>query len=314
MSTPIIRFGESRILSFPMFDFNGQASSTNLTAGTTTLTLGTEGWWAIYGISATGCLGADGTSLATGSNMNIQILDVNANKYFFTYASNWALTGAPIEHVAGKYGNPHWLGYPMIFAPGTRLLLYASQTSGSTPSTRSPLYVALHAVLTSKPIPGATLGSFQKQTEENSGAAYAMTTKMVFSGAAANNLLLNQSRTNASPINRDLDFYVNSIVCRNSTIMSTSYQNSVDPRSQEVEILLSVRDSIAQSAFVQPDPIPVCLMAGLFGAREFSPATYFHVNPNADLVTTVVNNRNITGSPTLSTDLEITFQGSMLKR
>jgi hypothetical protein len=308
MKTPVIRKGESKIIAFPVFDFNGQAASSNLTAGSATVTLGAEGWWAVYGISATGCIGPDG-SLASGSDMNIQILDLEKNRYLFTYASNFALTGAPIEHVAGKWGNPHFLGYPWIFAPGTRLMLYASHNGQSTPTARSPLYVVLHAVLTDRPVEPATMGSFGRQMMDNQGEPYAMSTKFVFSGAAGNNFLNGQSRTNPSPINRDLDFFINSITARYSGF-TQAYLNTVDPRVQELELLMNMRDSIAQSAFSQPDLVPISLMTGFTGAREFAPPTLFHVNPNADIVTTL---KNGTGA-TITADVELTFQGSMLKR
>ncbi len=304
---PVISFNESKVAAFPVYDFNGQPASSNLTALQTPLQLGNEGHWMVMGISATLCTSA--STIADGTNINIQIRDIDENKDFFTYTQAYALTGAPIEHVAGKYGNPRWFNYPRILKPGTRLVLYASHQANGTPNLRSPMYVCLHLVLTKDPIPNLVLGSFQSQVEDNAGIPFELTTKFVLSGAAANNLLPGMTRSQQSPMNRDLDFYLNSITAR-STFLTTAYINTVDPRYAETELLCSFRDSLAQSPFVSPNPVPLSLIAGIAGAREYQPPTFFHVNPNADLVTTLVNK---TGATTINTDVELTLQGAVLK-
>ncbi len=308
MKTPVIRINETRSMVFPVYDFNGQPSAPILRPGLAPLVLGTEGNWLIFGASATACPPAAGGGLATGTNINIQIRDVDKNRDFFTYAQDWALNGAPVEHVCGKYGNPHWFNYPFFFKGGTRLMLYASQFSGNQVTDRSPLYVVLHGVLVNNEIAGQTLGSWQKQVSDASGEAYAMTTKFLFS-PTGQNLAVGQSRTLTAPMSRNVEFFVDSI-CARSTDMTDQYINTVDPRVHEPEILMSIRDSITQSGWNQPDPMPISLFAGISGAREFSPPTHYRVTPNADAVVTLINRT----AAALDDDFELTLQGCFLKK
>ncbi len=296
-----------------MFDFNGQASGAVLKPGLTTLQLGTEGFWAIYGLSACTC-DSDQGGLNDGTNINIQILDVLKNDYFFNYSQDYALNGAPLEHVAGKWGNVHWLDYPKIMAPGTRMMLYGSQFSGDPCNGRSPLYVAVHAVLTREPVPNMSMGSGQSQITDASGEPFSFSTKFVFSGGT-NSLAVGASRTQSSPLNGRTAFFIDSITLRGNdddNIESLDWIHSVDPRRHEYEIMLGVRDSVAQSSFNQPDMVPLPLMVGLSGSREFVPPTYFEVNPGAEIVTTISNPSSLVGS--LDEDMELTFAGSILKR
>src|SRR3990167_982672 len=243
---PVIRYNESKTFIFPMFDFNDQATGARLTPSSRPLQLGSEGFWACYGISATMCNPQDvNLGFADGTDINIQILALNKQKYFgqqyfFTYANNFALNGAPIEHVAGKYGNPYWFNYPIILEPGSRLVLMASQFSGSTPSCRQPLYVALHCILTKEPTPNLTMASYQHQVSDHGGKPYFLSTKFVFSGAAGNNLLRGQSRTIPSPMNVKSDFLLDSITVRSAQQTST-FINTMDPRRWEPEVMFNIR-------------------------------------------------------------------------
>lgn len=306
MQTPQIHINESRTFIFPVFDFNGVASGAALSAGSQIpLQLGSEGYWAVYGLSATMCTTADVTGLINGSNINIQILDIQKEKYFFAMGNNFALNGVPIEAVAGKYGNPSYFNYPRILAPGSRLLLYASQTSGFTPTTRSPLYVAVHCVLMDKPVENMTMPSQAYDVKNHEGEPFSFNTKFGFSN---NNLLVNLSRLVSSPLNAKTTFYIDSVTAR-SSLLTTAFINTIDPRQQEPEILLTMRDSIAQSNYGQPDPVPLALMAGIAGCRAFVPPTCFVVNPGANLIASILNN---TGS-TITSDIDLTFQGTIIE-
>ncbi len=308
MKNPVIRVFESRSMVFPLYDFNGQASLPILRPGVAPLVMGTEGNWLIYGASATTCPAAGGGGLATGTNINIQVRDVDQGKDLFTYAQDWALIGAPIEHVCGKYGNPHWFNYPFFFKGGTRLMLYASQFSGNAVTDRSPLYVVLHGVLVKNEIAGQTLGSWQKQVSDASGEAYAMTAKFLFNGAA-NNLPVGQSRTITAPMARNVEFFVDSI-CGRSELLTDQYINTVDPRQNEPEVLMAIRDSVTQSGWNTPDPMPVSLYCGIAGPRELAPPTHYRVTPNADAVITLINRT----TAALDDDFELTLQGCFLKK
>ncbi len=149
---PSISFAETRLYPFPVHDFNGQASGAQLTPSGFELQLGTEGYWALFGISGTMCFPGGEGGLFDGSDININIYNITQGTWLFNQTQDYQIFGSPIEHVAGKWGNPCWFDFPKTYKPGDRLMLYASQFSGATPTDRSPLYVMLHMVLTKEPL------------------------------------------------------------------------------------------------------------------------------------------------------------------
>ncbi len=305
-----LRYGQSVSLVFPAFNFAGQASGPLLTPGTSPLNFGTEGYWLCYGVSATLIKPDDEEgSLPNGSDVNIQIFDVLKGENFFNYSQNYALNGAPIEHVAGKWGNPLFFNYPKVIAPGSRLMLYASQFSGNTPSQDidSLMYVVLHCILTKEPVKNLVMQSFGRQMEDLSGEPFSFSTKFPFT---VNPLLSGGQRALSSPMNSTSAFYIDAISVRNADLVPSDWIHSVDPRQQEANFYLSIKDAVSQSSFNQPDPIPLALYSGITGNRAFVPPTFFYNGQSADLITTVTNK---TGAD-LSTNFEITYAGSVLKR
>lgn len=313
-----IQFGEARTFCFPMLDFNGIPPATLSSGGVSNLTgeypngetlvLGNEGYWKIWGISATMCNSTGGGGLADAANISIQIYDVGTGKEFFTIDTQGnqngtnAVQAAPIEAVAGKWGNPKLFRWPKLFSPGTQLKLKAAHGGASTPTQRSPLYVVIHAQLIKDPAPSLA-NAQEKMSFKGEPTAFAQ--QFVLGGAG---LAFNAETSLESPLNVKNDLLITGVCVRNSNLLPTAFINSIDPRRQEVELLVNINGTVKNNPFVQPQPCPVALIASQWGARSFPILSYYKVTSPGNLKTKITNR----SQSTITTDFTFTYTGLML--
>lgn len=279
---------ETRLFIFPTFDFNGVASGTFNAGPGVPLTLPTDGEWVCWGVVATLLNGG----LASGTNIDYNIYDPVRSKYWYSGGASSDGVGMPVELTAGKCGNIHYFDIPQPLAPGARLVLYASQSSGSTPSSSSPFALALLCSLVPKGLKAKDLSleSFGEAVKNRQGNMYKVKAPFNFS---TTNLADQRSLSKQIPLNKDSALLVTGITARYTP------NSDKDPRVSENNILVQLSDSRNISRWVQPDPAPLSMIAGNFGSRIWVPPTFFLVMPGMDLVMEVTNR---TGAP-LTTDL-----------
>lgn len=312
-----ITFGETRVYTFPMFDFgNIPPNSLSLTneimqptdkstafpAGGT-LILGDEGWWRILGIVATRTEQSDtSTGLTNGTNVNIQIFDAMTNKPWFQLDVNDERAGitnqgAPLEHVAGKWGQPKLLPTAIVCPPSTQLYLKALHTQATAPTASVPMWVSIYAQLQSSPT--------SNENYKPVGEPVVMPFSFNF---ATTNLARNVTATREVQMDWDSDVLIDKILVRSTDVFSTSFADSWDPRRISPEILLSLKGSTQRNSFFQPTPAPLANLCNQWSARPPIFPTYFRVKKGAAVVASILNQ----SQSSLVDDLELTVSGLLI--
>lgn len=309
-----ISFGETRVFCFPMFDFNGipsgalSLSGVSNTAAQTgtytefqqggTLKMGMEGYWKVWGISGS-TFETEAGGLASQTNINIQIFETEGKGWFNLDNQNTERVtavnlGAPIEAVCGKWGNPKLLKHPRILAPGQEIYLKAAQYSGSKPTGRSPMYVVLFCELMGGP-----------EMQHPRGLASWIPQHYPFS-AIATVINAGASVVKETQLGSPHDYLITSMMAKSNTFIATgNYFVENDPRTNESEMLISVRGSSMQNDFFQGQPPPIALVSGLWGARNIPLPSFYRLKKGDSLIVKIYNN-----TPTsIQNDLDLTFTG-----
>lgn len=312
----LLRYWETVMWQFPVFDFNGVAANslTAVSGGQGVLNLGQDGHWAVWGMSATACQSGSG-GLANKTGAMINIYDVGQRKFWFTPSTNYAPIGVPLESQAGKGGDPKWWPNPRILSPGTRLQLYMAHTASSTPTGYSPYYVTLFTTLLPPSVTSAdaaklALRPMLMDVKMKGAESQAVTLKYAF---GTTNLAVNANQPANVPLDANTAFLINEISCRVGTNTYQSgtpqLQDDLNPLTQEQELLISANDSVLQQKWNNPDPVPLWCFAGRTGSRGLRLPTYFYVNPNANFLVNIINGPNGTASAAVSQDIYLTFSG-----
>ena len=271
--------------------------------GAGTLILGNEGWWRIWGIMATRTQQADeNLGMPDNTNINIQIFNAMTNKEWFNLDINDERTGvhnlgAPLAHVAGKWGNPKLLPSPIVCAPGQQLYIKCAHSSATTPTASVPLYVALYAQLQSSPT--------AQETYTPRGEPIVIPLKFPFS---TTNLVRNNSATLQEQLGWDGDVLISQIMVRSADIFSASFTQSISPLLISSEVMLSLKGSTQRYGFIQPTPLPMACLASQWAARPPIYPTYFRIKKGAALIASILNQ----SADTLTDDLELTLSGLLV--
>ncbi len=202
-------------------------------------------------------------------------LDQNAER------NNQPNLGAPVELVAGKWGNPKLLKWPKIVPPGHELYLKMVHYGNLTPDVLCPVYVTLIAQLVSSPA--------AVEDRAYRGTPIIIPQRFDFTDT---HLDLYQSKVIESQINAKGDLLLDSLCTRHendSIVDGSEWKNSWDPRQWEQEIMLKLRGSSMQNGFLRGDPIPLSLVSGRFGARKSILPSYFKLKKGDSLIAEVMN-------------------------
>jgi len=318
-------FGESRLFAYPMMDFNGVAPLTPVTptiqGAPLQLTdeLGDNSTsWRIYGHSAVMPTAAAG-GLPDLTPVNLQIkrqdtgeLWVRDNAQSAAPATNISL-GAPLEHLAGKAGNPAYMSYAWDTPAGTRLIPIVAHQAVATPTGRSPLYLVAHATLArGNAAARVQLGSKNKQQMTYRGHWTSFTARLNY---AANNLPINASDQITMQISTRQYFFVDSLWCRAITNVDAGpniwLPNSpFNPQVNEDEILVSLKDTTQRTPYTVNGYVPLWTMFGQWGSRYYHPPSMFVVRPNGNLELDIQN------GPTtpITYNLEFTVGGVLVDK
>jgi hypothetical protein len=321
-------YGESRVFAYPLLDFNGVPPLTPTTPTTgndqAALQLTNEGGqegssWRIFGHSAVMCTPGNG-GLPDGTPVNLQIQRQDTQQLWVgssainSQPTNNADLGAPLEHLAGKAGNPAFFSYAKSVPYGTRLIPKVAHQAAATPTGRSPLYLVAHAAL-SRGGPGAQkmqIGSRNFQQMQYRGEWIYYTARLPYSSSAP--LAVNTGATITMPIAVRQYFFVDTLWCRAVATIDGSPVylplDQLNPQVTEDEILVSLRDTTQRSPFTVPGYVPLWSVFGPFGARYFHPPTCFVVRPNGNLEIDIQN------GPTaaIQYSLEFTIGGVLLDK
>jgi hypothetical protein len=313
-----IFFGESRVFAFPFMDLNGLAPNglSQQASNQVPMQFGNEGHWNLYGLSAMRGVEAAG-GVPNNTPINLQIVRQDTGEEFFRQSNQNIPLGAPLEHVAGKAGNPGYMSYAKLMPPGVKLIPYVAQLGAATPTGRTPLYVVAHAALvknpTKQPAPGTDLGlatQFQIGSKEAQQSLYRgryVWYHGVFNFSALDTLAINGTRDITVPIALKEYFFCDTILCRmvNAQLGPVS---SLNPLQVEDEILMSLRDTANNAPWFTPNFAPVWTVAGSRAARYYHPPTCFVVRPAGNINLTLKN------GPTSAINyrIEFSFGGVMV--
>ena len=317
-------YGESRIFAYPLMDFNGvqPLSPVTPTLGGSPLQLTDEGdgsSWRIFGHSAVLATSAAG-GLPDTTPINLQIKRQDTGELWVRDSSSTPLPstnvalGAPLEHLAGKAGNPGYMSYAWEVPAGTRLVPIVAHNAAATPTGRSPLYLAAHCALRRGPMASKIqLGSKNKQQMTYRGHWTSFTGKLTYTAGAP--LPINSGDTLTIQINTTQYFFVDSLWCRAVKINTDAPNiylpnNALNPQVFEDELLVSLRDTTQRSPFTVPGFVPLWSAFGPFAARYYHPPTIFVVRPRGNLEIDIQN------GPTTEIDysLEFTIGGVLVDK
>ncbi len=102
------------------------------------------------------------------------------------------------------------------------------------------------------------------------------------------------------------DFLIDSLCVRYQNFAEIEdWSNSWDPRRIEQEILLDFKGSTMQSSFIKANPLPVCLMAGRWGARRPPMPSYMRLKSGDSLISTIIN----VSDTDIEHPIELTYSG-----
>lgn len=310
--------GESRVLPFPVFDFNAVAGAATIAPQATPLIVPSWGALEVLGISATQCTGPAGT-LANNTNIfgNIFVPGRGPNGAWFLAggaSTNNILAstnGVPIQLWAGKAGNVAYQGgngnFPYYLYPGEKLILNLTYPSSvTTPTARSPFYLGLWTRLakatqsqnpsTTGPSPFLDLQDMIDQGQMIRDGVYF---KANFSSTA---LVPGQPQVFSIILSHQYDWYFDSIVC------DLAPNAELDCRTQETEVLMEVYDSRGAIPWFSGNGLPISLACGQFGGRQLLAPSYFYVpslKSGNDLFVKFLNN----GATNFTTDINFLFKG-----
>jgi len=299
-----IFFGEGRIWLFPFADLNGVTPNTmtNVSNNAAPLQFNMDGDWALHGYSAQYCIPAAG-GLPSGTPVNIQIQDQATSENYLRQSNQRTITGAPIEHVAGKAGTPNYMSWPRVLEAGARLYTFMLHQGLATPSGRSPWYVAAHTKFlrpgTANAVP---IGSRDMQLERYGGLYVNYSGVKTYTPAAP--LVPNDSDDLVVPITGKKYFFVDSLFCRFPTAADSvvnPLNDLFNPLVAEKELLVNVRDTTSLSNWNQPSFAPVWTMFSPFASMPYSPPAPFVVRPLGNIELTLKN------GPTANIEVELTF-------
>jgi hypothetical protein len=307
-------YGESRVFAYPFIDLNGVPPGvpTTPTQGGAPLQLTNEGDWLLFGHSAVTCPPAAG-GLPTGTPINLQVVrqDTGAQLVRVGQQGQTAQTnvpvGAPLEHMAGKAGDPAYMSYSLELPGGTRLTPQVTHAAAATPTGRSPLYIVGHALLRKPAGSKIEIGSKEEQQQVYRGEYTYYTGRLNYTPGAP--LAVNSGDVLTLPINTTQYFFIDSLWCRarNATLGPV---DPLNPLVHEDELLVSLKDTSNASPFTVPGFVPLWTIFGPRAARYFHPPTIFVVRPRGSLEIQLKN------GPTapLTYTLEFTVGGVLVDR
>lgn len=307
-------YGESRVFGYPLIDFNGVPANTPTTPtqGNSPLQLTTEGDWLLYGHSAVMCTPAAG-GLPNNTLVNLQVVRQDTGAQLVRLGQQNSVpsanvpVGAPLEHVAGKAGDPAYFSYSLELPGGTRLVPQVVHKAAATPTGRSPLYLVAHALLRKPDGPRIDIGSKEEQQSVYRGEWTYFTGALNYSAAAP--LAVNAGDSITIPINTTQYFFIDSLWCRAANAQ-LGPNSDLNPLTQEDELLVSLKDTTNTSPFTIPGYVPLWSVFGSRAARYFHPPTLFVVRPRGSLEINVKN------GPTAAVEygLEFTIGGVLVDR
>lgn len=317
-------YGESRAFVYPLMDLNGVAPFAQVTPteGGSPLQLTNEGdnsWWRIYGHSACYCTPATG-GLASGTLFNMQIKredtgeDMTRSARFSPNPVNNVNLGPPLEHVAGKAGNPGFMAYAWDEPAGTRLIPLVSHQNATTPTGRSPLYMVAHASLmkNKKLAAKQQLGSKNAQQIRYRGQWRYWTGRFDFTTTS---LAINGSDALTININTNQYLLIDTLWCRAVQLGEASPNvwlpnDPFNPCVSEDELLVSLSATNRETPFTTPGYVPLWTLFGQWAARYYHPPTQFIVSPKGSLEI------NLKNGPTAEIDyaLEFTIGGCLIDK
>lgn len=304
---PGMFYAASRIYTFPVSDLSLIAPNAleQATANTNPLQLSSEGDWAIYGFNAVKFTGPAG-ALPSNSPINFNVQTQKNNAFWFRQGNQRAVSSVPLEHGAGKCGFPGLSTYPKTAAKSSRLYPYFKYT-GAQPTEKSPVRLVMHTVLIPPglDVNSVVIGSKAEMLQKWGGFYVYYTGTMNLT--AAEPLVPGQTATIELPIHGEKMFFVDQLFCRQTN--ATFGPNSVDnPLTDELPLLVDVRDTTALAGWNAPDFAPLWSM---FGSRAYAP----YVPPTCFVVQTLGNievNLKNAGTTNLEDKMEFTFGGLMV--
>lgn len=288
-------YGESRVFAYPLMDLKDVPANTPVTPtpGGAPLQLTNEGDWLLYGHSAVTCTAASG-GLPDATLLNLQVVRQDTGAQLVRLAQQNPApaanipVGAPLEHVAGKAGNPGYFSYSLEVPGGTRLIPQVAHQAAATPTGRSPLYLVAHALLRKPDGPRIDIGSKEEQQSVYRGEWTFFTGKLNYSNSSP--LPVNSGDNLTIPINTTQYFFIDSLWCRSSNGSGSFYPNNeLNPLINEHELLVSIKDTSNQSPFTVPGFVPLWSVFGNMAARFFHPPTLFVVRPRGSLSIDIKN-------------------------
>jgi hypothetical protein len=307
-------YGESRIFGYPLIDLANVPPNvpTTPTQGGAPLQFTNEGDWLLYGHSAVTCNSALG-GLPDRTPINLQVVRQDTGAQLVRVGqqaqvpSQNVQRGAPLEHLAGKAGDPAYMSYSLELPGGTRLTPQVTHEAAATPTGRSPLYIVAHALLRKPAGPKIEIGSKEAQQQVYRGEYTYFTGRLNYS--AASPLPINAGDVITLPINTTQYFFIDSLWCR----AKNAELGPNDPLNcliHEDEILCSLKDTSSVSPFTVPGFVPLWTVFGNVAARFFHPPTLFVVRPRGSLEIQIKN------GPTapLEYGLEFTVGGVLVDR
>lgn len=307
-------YGESRVFGYPLIDLANVPPNvpTQPTQGNAPLQLTTEGDWLLYGHSAVVCTPAAG-GLPNNTLLNLQVVRQDTGAQLVRLGQQNSVpsanvpVGAPLEHLAGKAGDPAYFSYSLELPGGTRLSPQVTHKAAATPTGRSPLYLVAHALLRKPDGPKIEIGSKEEQQSVYRGEWTYFTGALNYS--AGSPLAVNAGDSLTIPINTTQYFFIDSLWCRaaNATLGPNS---ALNPLVQEDEILVSLKDTTNTSPFTIPGYVPLWSVFGDRAARFFHPPTLFVVRPRGSLE---INVKNGPTAP-VTYGLEFTIGGVLVDR
>lgn len=307
-------YGESRVFGYPLIDLANVPPNvpTTPTQGGSPLQLTNEGDWLLFGHSAVTCAPALG-GLPTNTPINLQIVrqDTGAQLVRLGQQSQVPATnvplGAPLEHLAGKAGDPGYMSYSLELPAGTRLTPQVIHQAAATPTGRSPLYLVAHALLRKPAGPKVEIGSKEEQQQVYRGEYTFFSGRLNYSPGSP--LAVNAGDVVTIPINTTQYFFIDSLWCRahNATLGPV---DPLNPLTHEDELLVSLKDTSSASPFTIPGFVPLWAVFGSRAARFFHPPSLFVVRPRGSLEIQLKN------GPTapLTYSLEFTAGGVLVDR
>lgn len=277
-----INVNESHIFTFPVVEFNGQASGTVFAAQPLKLP-GFGKWW-IWGVNATRVATGVAGELASGSNISMNLYDSALSQYWWTGGSAAADACLPIQLVAGKAGNGGFFSEPKLINGGTILTPYMKQLSGATPTGSSLLYITIIATLADSAIGSIpVVPSLGGVINESKGEHYKALVPTAFS---TNALAVGSSRQFTLPLNKQTSMIIQQLQC-DVPETDTTY---ADPRVSDPNILVNVFDTRTTWKWVSPQGCPVSLLFGPSASRPFAAPSFFYMEADQNLALEITNN------------------------